>query len=210
MSRKIDPSEAVATYFEGFFSKHGAQPTGVDYSTKDRQELCFEQLCKVLSGSEKCFSVIDYGCGYGAMASWLRERWGDDFTYTGYDLVESMISHARRHNNSERTEYVSSVEDLLPVDYVIASGIFNVRSEVSDEEWKQHVMKTLDHMWGFAVKGMSFNILTSYCDKEKMRPHLFYADPCFWFDYCKKRFSRNVALLHDYEAYEFTIVVRKG
>jgi hypothetical protein len=30
------------------------------------------------------------------------------------------------------------------------------------------------------------------------------------FDLCKRRYSRNVALLHDYEIYEFTILVRKA
>jgi hypothetical protein len=29
------------------------------------------------------------------------------------------------------------------------------------------------------------------------------------FDICKRKFSRNVALLHDYGLYEFTILVRK-
>jgi hypothetical protein len=43
-----------------------------------------------------------------------------------------------------------------------------------------------------------------------MREDLFYADPCELFDYCKTRFARNVALLHDYGLYEFTILVRKG
>ena len=42
-----------------------------------------------------------------------------------------------------------------------------------------------------------------------MKDHLFYADPCFFFDHCKKHFSKNVALLHDYGMYEFTILVRK-
>ena len=42
-----------------------------------------------------------------------------------------------------------------------------------------------------------------------MRPDLYYADPCELFDRCKRRYSRNVALLHDYDLYEFTILVRK-
>jgi hypothetical protein len=42
-----------------------------------------------------------------------------------------------------------------------------------------------------------------------MQKHLYYADPCAIFDLCKRRYSRNVALLHDYGLYEFTIVVRK-
>jgi hypothetical protein len=42
-----------------------------------------------------------------------------------------------------------------------------------------------------------------------MRADLYYADPAQVFDYCKRRFSPNVALLHDYGLYEFTILVRK-
>jgi hypothetical protein len=42
-----------------------------------------------------------------------------------------------------------------------------------------------------------------------MRSDLHYADPGRLFDYCKRRFARNVALLHDYGLYEFTLLVRK-
>jgi hypothetical protein len=42
-----------------------------------------------------------------------------------------------------------------------------------------------------------------------MRADLFYADPCVYFDLCKRRYSRQVALLHDYGLYEFTLIVRK-
>jgi hypothetical protein len=42
-----------------------------------------------------------------------------------------------------------------------------------------------------------------------MKPHLYYADPCDLFDLCKRRFSPQVTLLHDYGLYEFTILVRK-
>lgn len=59
-------------------------------------------------------------------------------------------------------------------------------------------------------QGFSFNCLTSYSDKEKMRPDLYYADPSKIFDLCKRRYSRNVAVLHDYGLYEFTVIVRKN
>lgn len=42
-----------------------------------------------------------------------------------------------------------------------------------------------------------------------MRDYLYYADPCAVFDYCKRHYSRNVALLYDYQQYEFTSLVRK-
>ncbi|MFX7953370.1 class I SAM-dependent methyltransferase, partial [Acinetobacter baumannii] len=57
--------------------------------------------------------------------------------------------------------------------------------------------------------GFSFNCLTSYSDEDRKRDYLYYADPCQLFDLCKRRYSRQVALLHDYGLYEFTILVRK-
>ncbi len=57
---------------------------------------------------------------------------------------------------------------------------------------------------------MAFNLLTSYSDKDMMRPDLYYGDPLFYFDYCKRNFSQNVALLHDYGLFEFTILVKKN
>lgn len=57
--------------------------------------------------------------------------------------------------------------------------------------------------------GFAFNCLTSYFDEDKKRDYLYYADPGIVFDLCKRRYSRNVAVLHDYGLYEFTILVRK-
>jgi len=43
-----------------------------------------------------------------------------------------------------------------------------------------------------------------------MRDYLYYGDPCFYFDLCKRSYSRQVALMHDYGLYEFTLLVRKA
>ncbi|RYZ15439.1 MAG: hypothetical protein EOO70_06815 [Myxococcaceae bacterium] len=59
-------------------------------------------------------------------------------------------------------------------------------------------------------KGFAFNCLTSYSDPPFMRDYLHYADPCFYFDLCKRTYSRQVSLLHDYGLYEFTLLVRKA
>jgi hypothetical protein len=98
---------------------------------------------------------------------------------------------------------------LVPVDYTVASGIFNVRLQHSDDVWKEYILQTLHRMDQLSTCGFAFNVLTCYSDPEYMRTDLHYADPLFWFDHCKRQFSRSVALLHDYPLYEFTILVRK-
>ena len=55
-------------------------------------------------------------------------------------------------------------------------------------------------------QGIAFNMLTSYSDWTS--PKLYYADPLQVFDRCKRELWRDVALLHDYGIYEFTMLVR--
>ena len=71
-------------------------------------------------------------------------------------------------------------------------------------------LETLDHYERNQLSGFRLRFLTIYSDSDKMRDYLYYADPGVLFDLCKRRYSRNVALLHDYGLYEFTILVRKS
>jgi hypothetical protein len=91
----------------------------------------------------------------------------------------------------------------------VASGIFNVKLDTPEETWREYVLETLERLSRLASRGFAFNVLSLYSDPERRRPDLFYADPLFLFDHCKTRFAREVALLHDYPLYEFTLLVRK-
>jgi hypothetical protein len=43
-----------------------------------------------------------------------------------------------------------------------------------------------------------------------MRDYLYYVASLKLFDLCKRRYSRNVALLHGYGLFAFTVVVSKA
>jgi len=124
-------------------------------------------------------------------------------------IIGDAVEHVGLRSGGFRRPGGGVVEQAGEVDYAIASGIFNIRLESSETEWRQYVTGILDRMNRMARKGIAFNMLTSYSDAEFMKAHLYYADPCFYFDYCKRNFSRSVALLHDYGLYDFTILVRK-
>jgi hypothetical protein len=91
----------------------------------------------------------------------------------------------------------------------VASGIFNVKLDTDTAAWETYVRHTLSAVDALSTRGFSFNMLTSYSDADRMRGDLYYGDPCIFFDLCKRTFSKQVALLHDYGLYEFTILVRK-
>jgi hypothetical protein len=84
-----------------------------------------------------------------------------------------------------------------------------MKLDLDVKAWNGIILEGLHQMDAHSQKGFAFNLLTKYSDADKMRPDLYYGDPLFFFDYCKRNFSKNVALLHDYGLYDFTILVRK-
>ena len=105
--------------------------------------------------------------------------------------------------------FTKDENSLSPADYVIGSGLISLKLDSDVQAWSRHVPRTLDRLWSLSMRGLAFNSLTSYSDASKMRPDLYYPDPRFLFDYCKTHFSKQVALLHDYGVYEFTILARR-
>ncbi len=198
----------VEQYYSDKVRTHGATPAGVDWNSEESQLLRFEQLLKIVPSFTKPFSILDYGCGYGTLFQHLQSKC-DNFSFTGFDLSEAMLDSARElQGESPCCQWVSSLSETAQFDYIVASGIFNVRMEHTDEEWLAYIKSILEEFHKRASKGFSFNILTSYSDKEYMRDYLYYADPSILFDFCKRTFSKRVAILHDYPLYEFTVHVR--
>jgi SAM-dependent methyltransferase len=198
----------VAGYYSRTLAEHGETPRGVDWNDEEGQTLRFRQLCGIITAPE--FSLNDFGCGYGALYDYLDNH-HTDFSYTGIDLSEEMVRVAVGRNvGKARARFIVSAKPESPADYGIASGIFNVSMGYSNGEWRDYLEETVELMHNSSRLGFAFNCLTSYSDEEKKRDGLYYADPCRTFDLCKKRYSRHVALLHDYGLYEFTILVRKA
>jgi SAM-dependent methyltransferase len=198
----------VAKYYSGKLAAHGETPQGVDWNGVESQQQRFCQLSRIMNPNEP-FSLIDLGCGYGALIDYL-DTLGMNYSYHGYDVSPEMIQSARRlHPKRDNLSFSISATPESVADYTVASGIFNVMPDNSPSQWLEYIESTLAVMDRSSQKGFAFNCLTSYSDKEKMRDHLYYADPCYFFDLCKRRYSRQVSLLHDYGLYEFTLLVRK-
>ncbi len=203
----------VNAYYTDKVRQFGDSPQGVDWNSEESQVLRFEQLCKLLpQNNEEYFSVLDYGCGYGAMSAYISKNY-PNANYTGYDISEEMIKKAKDKypsKGSQKIKWIKKIKENASFDYVIASGIFNVKLKQNSQEWYQYILDTLFIFNKITIKGFSFNCLTSFSDKEYMKEHLYYSNPMELFYYCKINFSRYVALLHDYPIYEFCLLIKKN
>ena len=206
-----ETQKKLNAYFTEKLETFGATAKGVDYNGEQARQIRFAELVKIIDPAEP-FSIIDYGSGYGAMFEYLHEK-GWAFQYYGVDLIEKMVIAGReKYKDFSNARFTTDEKELPVADYLVAAGIFNIKLESPYEEWQKFICETLPRMDALCSKGFSFNMLTKYSDTDRMaeRPDLFYGDPLFFFDFCKRNFSRNVALLHDYGLYDFTILVRKS
>ena len=200
--------ERTLAYYRDRFAEHGPTPRGVDWNGHASQQVLFEQLQKLLP-ADAAYSLNDWGCGYGALLDALMAKEAR-VNYRGFDIDPSMIEAAlARHDGRPQASFTIADRPLWMADHGVASGLFALRLERTDERCFADLADGIATLDATSRLGFAFNCLTSWSDADRMRPHLYYADPCALFDLCKRRYSRNVALLHDYDLYSFTIIVRK-
>jgi SAM-dependent methyltransferase len=207
---KRSQSSEEINFYRNLLKTHGISPQSLGWKNSLAQITRFEQLTKIIKEKEG-FSVNDLGCGFGDLLDFLSKKF-DNFFYYGYDTLEDMIRHAIEKAAKHPNAYffkVKGAEELKTADYSIACGIFNLKFHEEEERWIDYILNSMNFMNKFSTKGFAINFLTSYSDQQYRQDYLFYADPLFFFDYCKKHYSKNVALLHDYNEYDFTILVRK-
>jgi SAM-dependent methyltransferase len=211
MSTSDPDFRAILGRVDGYYTEklraHGATARGVDWNSLDSQALRFAQFLGLLPARES-FSINDYGCGYGSLLDYLRDT-DRPFRYHGYDVSKEMIATAvARQPAASEHDFTTDESRLAVADYTVASGIFNVKVNLTDTEWTPYVFAVIARLAALSSRGFAFNMLTTHCDADRRQDRLFYADPAQVFEHCRQRFSRHVALLHDYPLYEFTILVK--
>jgi SAM-dependent methyltransferase len=180
----------------------------VDWSCTATQWLRFVQLLRICpSGSP--FSLIDLGCGYGALATFLAEhRRRTDVEYLGVDLCSQMVRRGRRrYRGNSRVRFVVGRNLSQPADYVVASGIMNVMLDFPRLTWEKFVRTMLFDMHRMSRLGFAVNFLTK--PGPQSRPGQLYCTTARrWARFCERELGRSIEILDDYGLQEFTLLAR--
>lgn len=204
---------SVNQLYQDNLVQFGTDSKAVGWKDRKSQQLRFAKLNQIILDKDKPITVNDYGCGYGAHLSNLIESNFTIAQYNGYDInIEMLNSLQKIHNQNHDMEIrcINSSKISTIADYSLVSGTFNVPPDSDMVRWEKFVAEKISEIAMNSRQGFSFNLLSSYVDWKK--EGLYYADPGYWFDFCKKNLSTKVTLLHDYPLYEWTILVdtRKG
>jgi SAM-dependent methyltransferase len=197
---------AVARYYSHALATHGPNHRGVDWASRDSQELRFATLLDGVDWSGAP-SLLDFGCGCGALAAYL-DGLGVRCDYIGYDLAPAMVQ-AAREIAGERADrrFTSDLAALTPTDLVVASGIFNVKLDIPREDWQRYVDETIATLGSLARRRLAFNLLPPASSPQRERADLHYADRGAVVELCVTSLGADdVVVREGYGLWEFTVV----
>ena len=186
--------------------QHGDSIKSVGWGDAETQFLRFKKLTEglIVEGS----SILDFGCGLGHLVEFLEKQNLRQYEYVGVDLCVSFIEHAkekyREKNNINFYKGDIFHKDLEAhsFDIALASGVFSL----NQENIKNYTFDAMKKMFDLVNHSVSVNFLSTYCDFQ-LKKNVHY-DPSEILNEAFK-ITSDVKLLHDYELYEFTLILNK-
>jgi SAM-dependent methyltransferase len=205
MAKSRPSLDPIKDYFERTAAK-GDSYEGVGYPTLQKQTVRFDAALRLIEPGVEDFSVNDFGCGLAHLYDHIKAKRLPMKSYRGYDLSERSLEMARERLG-DQVELIRDDHLTKEADYSFALGIFNVRLDATDEEWLAFMKSVARELYEHSTRGCAFTSLSTYVDW--MEPQQYYGDPMEMFAYCKEEISPRVALLHDYPAFDWTILIRR-
>jgi SAM-dependent methyltransferase len=199
---------AVVEHYERQLERHGPTAEGMDWKDEASQKLRFEVLCGVCDLEGR--SVHEIACGAGHLWDFMKARGIRTSAYSGSDLSQAMVEAARALHPDvsfeQRDFLVEPVDESY--DVVLCSGLFHVKLDRSDEEWRSFLRECVRRMYAMCRVAIAFNLMSDLVDYRS--DDLYYADAGEMLDFCRSELSRFVTLRHDYPLYECTLYVYRN
>lgn len=198
------PTDGHLDAYRSALSAHGPGFEATLWGSPETQTLRFEVICDLV-GDPARSTVIDIGCGDGALARHFASGASCPAAYVGLDALEPQIHRARSTCPAWATFRVQDVTESWPDtgDWVVCSGTLNTM----DEERARDVV---DHAWRQCRRGVVFNFLSTRAHPKWLARDTGPArrfDPLDWAAWAMSM-SPRVAMRHDYlEGHDATIAM---
>tara|TARA_Y100001958_G_C21243317_1_gene572051 strand:+ start:629 stop:1267 length:639 start_codon:yes stop_codon:yes gene_type:complete len=198
-----DVGSKMIKVYKKQFKEHGYSPASLG-CPKGRQDLRFKSLSKYL----KKGTLLDFGCGFGDLASFLKKE-DLDITYNGCDVVEDFIEVARKKNPEGfffNTEVDSKINE--DYDYIISSGVFNFLYTKNSKDHEAFVFNTLDNLFSKTKKVLSVDFLSPEVNyKIEDSYHQEFIE---LINFIISKLSRRFEINHTYLPYEYCVHIFKN
>ncbi len=143
-------------FYQKAYEKHGLSAQGVNWNSKESQEVRFEVITDVLGKDISKSEIVDAGCGFGELYAYWVDRGICPKRYIGLDCVENSIVIAKQRFMDLSFTCRDILKDELPLaDWYVASGSLNILSPFDTWLFLEKILEK-------SKKGIVFNILQGY------------------------------------------------
>lgn len=190
----------------------GATHRGVGWLQPDAQENRFKVLAELFGpdADQGGISVIDLGCGYGAMFEALQDQpQMQGSRYIGYDVSADMVAEARQRISDPRAEFHTAYEARENGDYSFVCGAYNMKLLNPTDLWRDYIEASLTQLWSKTRRGLAFNLLSIETPADEQDYKFYYGDAEDFAAFCRTALGGHVEIRSDYGPPEWTIFVRR-
>lgn len=208
MPNSID-LENIIDYYDGLLEKHTNVSRAVGWRNAESQKRKFFEIAQVFAHESRPFTVYDVGCGLGSLYDFLKDT-NRLARYYGCDINPRMIGKARQRNGRLAVECRNLL--LSPpkkqFDYVLGSGIFNLRMRTSKRAWKEYIYQMLMAMYGMTKRGMAIGFLSTFARREE--PDEYHQNPSEMLEFVQNAISPLAEVRHSLSPGHFAIFVYRS
>ncbi len=193
MLRALRFRKLITEVYTKRFNKYGRQPSGIYWSDEQRQcsrfKIILDQVAAIIP--QGSVSIADVGCGYGALADYLRNSGDSDhvrYHYAGYDINPALINACRGTHGIPATQFKLGDCPTETVDFSVMSGTYNMAVTRDVAHWESYILSCLSSCWRYSNRGMVFNLLAS--DNSYISEGMLYHSNLFNIRrYCRANFG---------------------
>lgn len=183
----------------------------------DRRNIRYHELLKYsrIFEMNDCggYTILDAGCGFGDVISYLNLIGKTNFSYIGIDVVNSFLEEAEKRQGSKDEKYKFIKRDLfletvddLDYDFAISSQAFNWKYNNCDDQNYEVIFTIIEKLFKKCREGVAFNF---FSDKvEYMKNGTAYHNPGRMIEFAYS-LSNNVLYDNSCMPYEPTLIILK-
>ena len=197
--------ENVKKQYQEAFNRYGNSLDAV-FIPKGRQ---LERFISLLTYVRKeSFSILDYGCGLGQMANYIKQTF-PKASYHGVDIVEEFISENKAKYDHGNFDIVRDCYDIKEnYDVITAAGVFNLLYVQDKMNHQKIVYDNLSHLFSKTNDVLSVNFMTDEVDF--IQEGAFHQNVNELYCFAKDKLTKRIAIDESYMPYEFTFHFFKG
>jgi hypothetical protein len=201
--------QQIIQHYEDCLEKHGDTHLGVDWPNQADAVTRYRVMLGVIREKpETRVSLLDFGCGASHLYEYILSNQLDHLEYSGLDISEKFIQLSRKKYpliNYYCVDLLNTTVPLPEFDYIVLNGVFTEKRELSQDEMWEYFQQVILRIAKMAVRGFSFNVMSSHVDWE--RDDLFHLPMDKLADFLVKAVSRDFVIRNDYRLYEYTTYV---